>query len=1042
MRILMISLDRTLLDPSSRSAARIARYAEAAGEVIVIVPRCSLGKVVSFLFRPERVDLVTAQDPFWTGTIAYLLSRRAGVPLEIQLHGDLGNESWIRRQWALWMIRRADGIRVVSERLRRRLVEFGIKAEQIYKIPIGLDSPSPFPLPPCLTAGRRGERVGERVPGFETIFTYVGSLNSGKGVDLLIKAFAKVAEGNRRALLQIVGDGPERHRLEELALRLELRTYVRFLGFMNDPRPVIAASDALVLPSWSEGWGRAPVEALAAGVPVIMTDVGLAGEVVRNNENGLVVAKGSVDGMRDALARFAGDGNLRERLRAGAHSSRDHLPKFSDTVTAVVDVWKKITVCQSRQTDSQRPHRNTILFIFLLALAARLIMFGLIQARGTEFFYRFSDGNEYLVVARNLLAGNGFSVRSQPPFVPYEYYTPGYPLILAGTLAVGLGPRAVILFQVLAGAATAAMIAFWGRYLVGRRSALLGGLLLALEPSTIFWNNQLVTETVSTLFLIGSFFALVAGLRLSRLRNFLVSGFLLGLSILVRHAAEFLIWIFPFVALLAYRGSLLRRCAAATLCFILAVILMAPWVIRNHIQFGSWFYSTASGAIGLGKTLRDYTLRTVGTTIDDIIPYEEYERSNENTIQDSNNMWRAWFVVLRHDPIGLARVYVKSLIPFFFGDGYAQIRIVAFGSSVPEVLWDRSSSSLWNIVVRRPDAIQFILGKVVWVFITACAALGAIRHLRVRERRAGIILALCMIAYYAIGAGVGGYSRFRFPVNPLMLLFAGAGMVFLKEYSKRNQEIPRDQTSTMGRDMSHGIGPPYSSEVTYSFIIPALNEEATIRNAIERTRSYAEGLGVSFEVIVVNDGSSDKTSSIVRELASRDSRIHLIEFPTNMGKGAAVRAGMLAARGEWRIFLDADLSTVPEEFEWFRTHLVSNDIIIGSRGLRESRILIHQPPLRELSGRLFNVAVRGIVGLPFRDTQCGFKAFHARTVDLFKTQMLHGWVFDVELLATAMQCGFRIAEVPITWKNDPHSTVRLSHAFRTIADLLRIRRNR
>ncbi|OGG51448.1 hypothetical protein A3D72_04160 [Candidatus Uhrbacteria bacterium RIFCSPHIGHO2_02_FULL_57_19] len=228
--------------------------------------------------------------------------------------------------------------------------------------------------------------------------------------------------------------------------------------------------------------------------------------------------------------------------------------------------------------------------------------------------------------------------------------------------------------------------------------------------------------------------------------------------------------------------------------------------------------------------------------------------------------------------------------------------------------------------------------------------------------------------------------------------------------------------------------------MTYSFIIPAYNEEKTIRAAAERVRSYAEGLDGDFEIIIVDDGSSDGTARIASELAEAEPRLRLIRLPENRGKGAAVKAGMLAATGEWRIFLDADLSTLPEEFEWFRTHLASHDIIIGSRALRESRVLIHQPFLREYSGKLFNLAVKTIVGLPFHDTQCGFKAFHARTIGLFERQELHGWAFDVELLANAVKRGFRVAEVPITWRNDPTTTVKTGAALRTVGDLFRIRR--
>src|SRR3989338_1365658 len=400
MRVLMISLDRTLFDHSSPSASRMRAYGEAAGSLTVAVPgfrsreaACGKARIEALtpwrlllaLVFPRKFDLVTAQDPFWTGAAAFLVARRCGARLEIQLHGDpwAGERpSAARIGVALWLIRRADGVRAVSERLRQRLVEAVIPDERISKTPIGLDRTEAAPR-------------FSRPPGFETVFVFVGRLDKGKGADLLIDAFAAVQDKNRKTALLIVGDGPERASLESQARGLDLRTPIRFFGWMRDPRGVIAAADALVLPSWSEGWGRSPVEALAAGGPVIMTDVGLAGETVKDGENGIVVPVGDREAFYGALDRFAADSELRDRLGRGAAESAHSLPSFGKTISDVVAAWKATFSRQPRQTPMpprQPPGRRAVIMIFFIALSARLVMFGLINARGEEFFYRSSDG--------------------------------------------------------------------------------------------------------------------------------------------------------------------------------------------------------------------------------------------------------------------------------------------------------------------------------------------------------------------------------------------------------------------------------------------------------------------------------------------------------------------------------------------------------------------------------------------------------------------------------------------------------------------------
>lgn len=227
--------------------------------------------------------------------------------------------------------------------------------------------------------------------------------------------------------------------------------------------------------------------------------------------------------------------------------------------------------------------------------------------------------------------------------------------------------------------------------------------------------------------------------------------------------------------------------------------------------------------------------------------------------------------------------------------------------------------------------------------------------------------------------------------------------------------------------------------MTYSFIIPAYNEESAIAEAVAAVLAYADRLGDA-ELVVVDDGSSDATAARVQAAAASDPRVRLVRLSANRGKGAAVKAGMAAATGEWRIFLDADLSTRPEEFESFRAHLAAADVLVGSRAVPGARIAVHQPYWREQGGRIFNRIIQLLLGLPIRDTQCGFKCFSARAAAHFAETRTDGWAFDAEVLARAHRAGLRLQELPVAWRHDPTSHVRLGGIARALADLMRIRR--
>ena len=225
-----------------------------------------------------------------------------------------------------------------------------------------------------------------------------------------------------------------------------------------------------------------------------------------------------------------------------------------------------------------------------------------------------------------------------------------------------------------------------------------------------------------------------------------------------------------------------------------------------------------------------------------------------------------------------------------------------------------------------------------------------------------------------------------------------------------------------------------------SVIIPAYNELHRLPRTLEQVLAYLNGTQWSWEVLVADDGSKDGTP----EMVERDfTQCRMLRAERNMGKGAAVRRGMLAARGGLRLFSDADLSTPIGELTGMVAALeaAGAGVVIASRALPESRLIVRQPWWREAAGRFFNHIVQPISGLPFRDTQCGFKLFRADAADfLFTRQRSTGWAFDVEILMLAQYYNFKTLEHPVSWINDEASKVSLFRAApRMVRDILKFR---
>jgi len=229
-----------------------------------------------------------------------------------------------------------------------------------------------------------------------------------------------------------------------------------------------------------------------------------------------------------------------------------------------------------------------------------------------------------------------------------------------------------------------------------------------------------------------------------------------------------------------------------------------------------------------------------------------------------------------------------------------------------------------------------------------------------------------------------------------------------------------------------------------SIVIPAYNESARIEAALSSVLACVESRSWDAEILVVDDGSSDTTPAIIQQWMTTHSRLHLIQNPGNRGKGYSVRNGLLQSAGDIVLFTDADLSAPIEEAERLIAALDNGaDVAIGSRWLDKQKQTIHQPIYRRFFGRCFNWVTRKVIGLPFKDTQCGFKAFKRDAAQtIFRLQTIERWGFDPEILFIARKLKYTIVEVPVTWGHDERSRISyLKDGLQMLQEMGQIRTN-
>ena len=234
-----------------------------------------------------------------------------------------------------------------------------------------------------------------------------------------------------------------------------------------------------------------------------------------------------------------------------------------------------------------------------------------------------------------------------------------------------------------------------------------------------------------------------------------------------------------------------------------------------------------------------------------------------------------------------------------------------------------------------------------------------------------------------------------------------------------------------------------SADPDLSIVIPAYNEELRLPATLESIAAFLPSLGASTEIIVVDDGSRDRTAAVAESFRDKFSALRVVSNGVNRGKGYSVRHGMLEARGRDVLFTDADLSAPIDEAPKLLEALKKYDVAIGSRALDRSLIAVHESRFREFAGIVFNAIVRVILRLPFVDTQCGFKAFRRGPCNmLFEQQRIERFGFDPELLYLARHHGLKTIEIPVRWAHSPATKINmLRDSLQMFLDVFTIRWN-
>lgn len=584
IRTVMVSYDRALLDPESGVAKRVLSIADRKTTIVPIV--ISVGgsfsggsvvriwKAVCVGIRearklPDRT-VVTAQDPFAAGFVGYCISRWTNVPLEIQEHGDFYSGYWEKESWknrllslcGRFILRRAERVRAVSERIKTDLIRIGIDEKKIDIIPVSQE---------LVFSDCREQSVD--VPRLIAPCRFVKQ----KGLDTLIEAARILKERGVRFRLDLIGEGFEQAALEALIQKYRLQNAIRILPWMRTG-DLWKGADLFVLSSRYEGWGRTIVEAMAAGIPIVTTDVGCVGSFFRPQIDGRVVQPNDPVALADVIREQLTEHDRRIALCRSARRRAETLATTNELHNNQRNGWDALLCAPACRIEPR----------WDLWVAAFLVFVVLSRAASVALFHDSLVHRETSIFAlvTNWLQGYGYSFSTQAGCVS-AYRSPGYLFFLTALYSIFRpeNTMAQAIVQNIFVVGVLWLVYVVGKRLVGKRAALIGGFLMAAYPYTFYHYTQYYHTFLSSFFLLLLVWFLLRLADGERWRNAIGAGLSIAILAFVQGTILpatpfFVLWL-----LLIWWPDWKRSLKASVIMAIVSIGLIAPWTYRNWIAF-------------------------------------------------------------------------------------------------------------------------------------------------------------------------------------------------------------------------------------------------------------------------------------------------------------------------------------------------------------------------------------------------------------------------------------------------------------------------
>ncbi|GEM_PF-451651 len=839
MRVIMVGYERELLKTESETFARVSSLAadhvslstlvlgrmpedvelERDGLHVQAYKGGSLRRIYKALRTGVRdakrlptQTVISAQDPFVAGCVAYGISRWTNQPLEIQEHGDFWSGEWVKerlihRVWSvigLSLLRRAERVRVVSERVKEHLVERGISMGKIDVIPVAQDVEKLRARPLTSFSDHR-------------TFTFVAPCRfvPQKGLDLLLEAFVLVREHGIDARLCIIGSGPRESWLRDTIRKQNLEQVAEVRGW-KALEDLWEDAQAFVLSSRYEGWGRTIVEAMAAGIPVITTDVGCVGSFFRREIDGFVVPVGDADALAASMERVIADAPLREQMRATARERTKILLGRDALHTRQRAGWSTVLHLCRKETHHIRFELWVGAFI-LFALATRTASVILFHG---QLVYR--EWGFYTLVDR-WFHGYGYSFAAQLG-CGSAYRSPGFLFFLTGLYKVfdptNTWAQAIVQNIFVVGALWLTYLV--GKHLVGRRAALVGAFIMACYPYTFYHYTQYYHTFLQSFFLL---LVLWCVLRLDETRKYsraVAAGFAIGVLAYVQGTILPATPLISLWILWRFWPDWKRAVLSIGIMAICAAALIAPWTYRNWVVFHRVIPLTTDLGHALFKAnnenIYELTKRGYPQEIIEDVPsstnplYKQYRLPpdleatlrREGVFHESI-LWTEWhpkepsLALLRCEDRGVLDEYTFNQYwlgktkEFWHEHFYDQAwklplqkistfwRPGLFPSVKTGAPWSFANSP-WKVWLAR-SAVWFSTALVIvfgWI--------GVILHLRRRDKNVWLPLILFMV-FTCLHAMLAGYTKYRIPLDHLLAGYAGYTLLMMWDWVRGKQNI-------------------------------------------------------------------------------------------------------------------------------------------------------------------------------------------------------------------------------------------------------------